>query len=135
MQQRGAEDEVESIWQLFQKFAKGFPLEEYEVIDTVIRMFVDPVLQADIPMLGKLWTDERDAKIMGKRERQSWLLKKGELICIPHGVHQSDEHYFRDPQRFDTAFARLFPGRFFPGRFELPQASAELVTLGLCIRR
>ena len=24
---------------------------------------VDPVLQADIPMLGKLWTDERDAKV------------------------------------------------------------------------
>ena len=35
----------------------------YEVIDTVIRMFVDPVLQADVPMLGKLWTDERDAKL------------------------------------------------------------------------
>ena len=59
----GAEDEVESIWQLFTRFAKGFPLEEIEVIDSVIRMFVDPVLQADIPMLGKLWTDERDAKV------------------------------------------------------------------------
>jgi DNA polymerase len=60
---RGAEDEVESIWKLFLQFAKGFPQEEFEVIDTVIRMFVDPVLQADMPMLAKLWTDERDAKI------------------------------------------------------------------------
>jgi DNA polymerase bacteriophage-type len=60
---RGAEDEVESIWQLFQRFAKNFPLEEYEVIDTVIRMFVDPMLTADMDMLAKLWTDERDAKI------------------------------------------------------------------------
>lgn len=60
---RGAEDEVESIWQLFSRFAQGFPLEEYDVIDSVIRMFVDPVLQADVPMLGKLWTDERDAKL------------------------------------------------------------------------
>ena len=59
----GAEDEIESIWQLFQRFAKGFPIEEYDVIDTVIRMFVDPVLQADVAMLGKLWTDERDAKV------------------------------------------------------------------------
>src|ERR1700679_1474007 len=49
----GACDEVESIWQLFQKFAKGFPLEEFEVIDSVIRMFVDPVLGADMEMLAK----------------------------------------------------------------------------------
>lgn len=59
----GACDEVESIWQLFQRFAKGFPLEEYEVIDSIIRMFVDPVLQADLPMLGQLWRDENDAKV------------------------------------------------------------------------
>ena len=60
---RGAEDEVESIWTLFKQFAQGFPAEEYEVIDTVVRMFVDPVLQPDMEMLAKLWTDERDAKI------------------------------------------------------------------------
>ena len=48
-----------------------------------------------------VYEDERDAKIMGKKEPQSWLLKKGELICIPHGVHQSDENYWRDPKRFD----------------------------------
>jgi DNA polymerase bacteriophage-type len=40
----------------------SFPQEELEVIDSVIRMFIDPVLQADVTMLGKLWTDERDAK-------------------------------------------------------------------------
>ncbi|KAJ9617198.1 hypothetical protein H2200_000919 [Cladophialophora chaetospira] len=45
--------------------------------------------------------DEKDAKLLGKKEPQSWLLKKGEYICIPHGVHQSDEKYFRDPERFD----------------------------------
>jgi hypothetical protein len=59
----GACDEVESIWKLFAQFAKGFPPEEFEVIDTVIRMFVDPVLGADMDMLAKLWTDERDAKV------------------------------------------------------------------------
>lgn len=59
----GACDEVESIFKLFIKFVKDFPPEELEVIDTVIRMFVDPVLQADVAMLGKLWTDERDAKV------------------------------------------------------------------------
>lgn len=60
---RGCENEVESIWELFQKFAKGFPTEEYDVIDSVIRMFVDPVLQADMPMLAQLWKDESEAKI------------------------------------------------------------------------
>jgi len=55
---RGAEDEVESIWQLFLKFARGFPPEELEVIDTVVRMFVDPVLGADMEMLADLWSSE-----------------------------------------------------------------------------
>ena len=64
---QGACDEVESIFELFKRFAQGFPAEEYEIIDSVIRMFVDPVLTADMDMLAKLWTDERDAKV---RRRQ-----------------------------------------------------------------
>lgn len=44
---------------------------------------------------------EEDARMAGKKEVESYFLPKGELICIPHGVHQSDERYFRDPQRFD----------------------------------
>lgn len=44
---------------------------------------------------------EEDAKILGKKGPESYLLSKGELLCIPHGVHQNDERYFRDPQRFD----------------------------------
>ena len=45
--------------------------------------------------------DELDARLLGKKEPQSWLLKKGELVCVPHGVHQGDEKYFHDPERFD----------------------------------
>lgn len=45
---------------------------------------------------------EEDARMLGKTEPQSFLLHKDELICIPHGVHQSDEKYFRDPDRFDA---------------------------------
>lgn len=44
---------------------------------------------------------EEDAKILGKKAPESYLLAKGELLCIPHGVHQNDERYFRDPERFD----------------------------------
>ncbi len=73
----GACDEVESIWRLFHKFAKGYPLEEFEVIDSVIRMFVDPVLGADMEMLAKVWTDERDAKI--KRRQALGLTDDKEL--------------------------------------------------------
>ncbi|EXJ70092.1 uncharacterized protein A1O5_07165 [Cladophialophora psammophila CBS 110553] len=48
-----------------------------------------------------VFENEEDARLLGKKEPQSWLLRKGEYICLPHGVHQSDDKYFRDPQRFD----------------------------------
>lgn len=44
---------------------------------------------------------EEDARLLGRKDPRSFLLRKGELICIPHGVHQSDDKYFRDPERFD----------------------------------
>ncbi|KAK7902569.1 hypothetical protein LTR67_002215 [Exophiala xenobiotica] len=46
-------------------------------------------------------TDE-DAKLLGKSQPQSFLLRKGDYVAVPHGVHQSDEKYFRDPMRFDA---------------------------------
>lgn len=54
----GAEDEVESIWKIFQIMGATFPVEEYEVIDTTIRMFSEPVLRADSAMLAKVWEAE-----------------------------------------------------------------------------
>ena len=54
----GCEDEVESIWSIFKILAKDFPVEEFEVVDSVIRMFVNPVLQADTGLLGDLWENE-----------------------------------------------------------------------------
>ncbi|KIW18275.1 hypothetical protein PV08_02563 [Exophiala spinifera] len=44
---------------------------------------------------------EDDARMLGKSEPERFLLRKGEFVCIPHGVHQTDEKYFRDPTRFD----------------------------------
>ena len=58
----GCCDEVESIWTIFCKLAKVFPREEYEVIDLTVRMFTEPVLGADVELLGKLWEQENDAK-------------------------------------------------------------------------
>lgn len=58
----GACDEVESIWKIFCLLAKDFPREEYEVVDEVVRMFVEPALGADVDMLARLWESEADKK-------------------------------------------------------------------------
>lgn len=59
----GACDEVESIWAIFQRFMEmGFPREEIEVVDATIKMFTEPVLRADIDLLGKVWEDEANKK-------------------------------------------------------------------------
>jgi hypothetical protein len=65
----GCEDEVESIWKIFKTLGQTFPREEYETVDSVIRMFVNPVLQADVPLLAELWKSEEIAK----RERYAAL--------------------------------------------------------------
>src|SRR5262249_11840215 len=59
----GAVDEVESIYRIFLQFmADGFPVEELEVIDSVLKMFTEPCLRADVPLLRKVWMDEAQAK-------------------------------------------------------------------------
>ncbi len=58
----GACDEVESIWTLFNILGKDFPTEEYEVVDSTVRMFTQPVLRGDIDLLAKIWTDEANSK-------------------------------------------------------------------------
>lgn len=58
----GACHDVELTWQLFNILAKTFPRQEYEVVDAVIKMFTDPVLRADIDMLGNLWESEATKK-------------------------------------------------------------------------
>src|ERR1700743_576883 len=59
----GACDEVESIWKLFGMFMQqGFPVEELGVIDSVIRMFTDPVLVGDQDLLAKVWQNEAPKK-------------------------------------------------------------------------
>ncbi len=64
----GSCDEVESIWRIFNEMMKTFPHEELPVIDATIRMFTEPVLEADIELLGKVWSDEARAKARKLRE-------------------------------------------------------------------
>ena len=58
----GACHDVDLTWQLFQILGKDFPRSEYEVVDTTIRLFTEPVLVADVPMLGEIWTSEETNK-------------------------------------------------------------------------
>ena len=52
-----------SIWKIFGLLLQqGFPIEELEVVDTIIKMFVQPVLRADIDLLGKVWEKEANEK-------------------------------------------------------------------------
>jgi hypothetical protein len=58
----GACHDVNLTWQLFKILGKDFPRDEYQVIDTTVRMFTEPCLRGDIDLLGKVWTDEATKK-------------------------------------------------------------------------
>ncbi len=58
----GACDEVESIWRIFTELAKDFPAEEYQVVDSTIRMFTEPVLVGDVRGLAEVWMNEEKRK-------------------------------------------------------------------------
>jgi hypothetical protein len=75
----GACDEVESIWKIFCEFAKTFPAEEYEVVDSTIRMFTEPCLRGDSTVFGKVWQDE----VVRKAERMSRLAVTEQQLGSP----------------------------------------------------
>ena len=43
-----------------------------------------------------------DARLFGRDTPQTYLFKKGEYLCVPHGVHQFDDRYFDKPEEFDV---------------------------------
>lgn len=49
-------------WAVFNRLAHAFPIEEYAIVDTTIRMFTEPVLLGDIPALDELIRDEQHRK-------------------------------------------------------------------------
>lgn len=60
----GACHDVSLTWQLFAKLKEQFPDSEYEVIDSTVRFFTEPVLRGDIDLLAKVWEDEENAKAL-----------------------------------------------------------------------
>jgi len=43
---------------IFDRLSPSFPQDEYQTIDTTVRMFTQPVLEADIDQLGEIWSAE-----------------------------------------------------------------------------
>jgi hypothetical protein len=58
----GTIDEVNSIWTLFGILAKDLPPEEFEVVDSTIKMFVQPELIGDSAVFAKVWKEEATRK-------------------------------------------------------------------------
>ena len=62
----GAIDEVESIWKIFGLLMQqGFPPAELDVIDSVVKMFTEPVLELDTAILAQVWEAEAAKKVNG----------------------------------------------------------------------
>ncbi len=62
---------------------QGFPPAELDVVDSVVRMFIDPVLELDTDMLAKLWESENTRKVEGNAALgvDGSDLRSTELFC------------------------------------------------------
>lgn len=55
-------NDVELTYKLFFKLVNGFPRKEMKLIDLTLRMFIDPVLELDLPLLEQHLADIKDKK-------------------------------------------------------------------------
>ncbi len=55
-------NDVELTYKLFNKMAKGFPKQELRLIDLTLRMFTDPLLELDLPLLEQHLIDVKERK-------------------------------------------------------------------------
>jgi hypothetical protein len=82
---QGACDEVESKVIIFERLLRDykFPIEELEVIDSIVKMFSEPVLDLDTAMLAKLWESENTRKAEGNAALgvEGTDLRSTELFC------------------------------------------------------
>jgi DNA polymerase len=59
----GCADEVESVWTIFGRLREiGFPSSQYEVVDQMLRMFVEPRLVGDLDKFVSIWNNEATRK-------------------------------------------------------------------------
>lgn len=58
----GCLHDIELTWDIFCRLAQGFPAEEYQVIDSTVRMFTEPKLIGDVNELAEVWRYEQKRK-------------------------------------------------------------------------
>jgi DNA polymerase I-like protein with 3'-5' exonuclease and polymerase domains len=56
-------NDVELTYTLFSKMGKGFPKQEMRIIDMTLRMFIDPILELDLPLLETHLEDVKQRKL------------------------------------------------------------------------
>ncbi|PGG98130.1 hypothetical protein GX51_06979 [Blastomyces parvus] len=65
-----------------------------------LRLHSCPITYRKITKEFKLTESASDAKI-ASRKPQTYQFKEGEFIAIPHTLHNTDSHYFEDPEEFE----------------------------------
>ena len=55
-------NDVELCYELFDIFMQSFPVAELKVIDTTLKMFVEPILELDLPLLEQHLEDVKERK-------------------------------------------------------------------------
>ena len=58
----GCLHDVALAWDIFLQLSRGFPQSEYALVDSTVRMFVDPVLVGDTARLASIWEQEARAR-------------------------------------------------------------------------
>ncbi|OJD20032.1 hypothetical protein AJ78_00048 [Emergomyces pasteurianus Ep9510] len=65
-----------------------------------LRLHSCPITYRKITKNFKLTESAGDAKI-ANRKQQTYQFEAGEFIAIPHTLHNTDSHYFEDPEAFN----------------------------------
>jgi DNA polymerase I-like protein with 3'-5' exonuclease and polymerase domains len=74
-------NDVELTYQLFKKLSKGFPTTELLIIDQTLRMYTEPMIELDVPLLTQHLDEVRQNKIdlikqMGATDTSDEAIKK-----------------------------------------------------------
>ncbi len=56
-------NDVELTYMLFSRMGKGFPKQEMRIIDMTLRMFIDPILELDLPLLETHLSNVKQRKL------------------------------------------------------------------------
>jgi hypothetical protein len=77
-------NDVRLTYKLYQQLSKNFPVKELRLIDLTIKMFSEPVLEIDVPVLEEHLKDvlERKAALMQKAEAERDTIMSNEKFAM-----------------------------------------------------